>query len=174
MTYPSTSFVNGQVDDEFGGQPANVLGTPMRAFIDAQAREMQKQAADMWWSGRPVQHLSIATNGVAGDTVVFDSSAAAIGGGPTFRTLLAGGFTQDVTPIVGWLVEPVSAGSNARVMLGGGFLSSSVSGLGGSSKGQVTVDFTTGRLRALISGETTYGYCDGNGNVYLLTIGVLP
>jgi hypothetical protein len=174
VAYPNTSFSQGIVDDPFGGQPANAFGTPMRAFIDAQIQELQKQVQDAWWSGRPVQHLAIQLGGIAGDTIVFDSAQALIDGGPAYRTLASNGYTQDETPIVGWLVEPVSAAATGRVMLGGGVLPASITGLSGTSKGPITVDFTTGRLRALVAGETTYGYCDGNGNVYMLYPGFIP
>jgi hypothetical protein len=172
-SFPGTGFVSGQVDDPFGGQPANRFGAPMREFMDAQIRELQTQAQDQWWSLRALQYLPIVSSGVAGDAIVFDASAAAVDGGPTFRTIASTTYTTDVTIIVGILLEPVSANNSARVCTGG-IISASVSGLSGSSKGEITIDTTTGRLRAKATGEQTRGYCDGNGNCYLLPTGMLP
>lgn len=172
--YPNTKFTDGVVDDAFGGIPANRYGAPQRSFQDAQVRELQTQARDMWWSGRPVQRLPMASAGVAGDVVVFDTNGAAIGGGPTYRTIANGGYTQDQTPLVGVLVEPASLGKVARVCTGGGYLPSNITGLSGTSKGEITIDTTTGRLRAKAIGEPTNGYCDANGNVYLLPLAFTP
>lgn len=174
MAYPDTSFTVGEVDAEFGGQPANRYGVPQHAFRDAQIRELQRQAQDQWWQWRPVQYLPMATSGIAGDVVVFDSTGALISGLPTWRALSQGGYTQDVTPIVGVLLEPVSAGFVARVCPGGGVIAPNITGLSSANAGEITVDTTTGRLRSKGVGEPTNGYCDVNGNCYLLPTGFTP
>jgi hypothetical protein len=174
MAYPDTNFKTGAIDAAFGGQRANAMGVPQHTFQDAQIREQQRQSVDAWWTGRPLQYWPIASSGIAGDTVVFDTTLQIVGGGPGYRTLASSGFTQDVTVITGWLIEPVSSGAKARVATGGGYLPPSVTGLSGTDSGPITVDTTSGRLRKLVSGEPVYGYCDLNGNCHLFVVGFAP
>lgn len=174
MAYPNTDFVDGNVDPAFGGEPANRFGTPQHTFEDAQIRELQTQLRDSRWAGRAPLKLPINSNGVAGDAIVFDIGQQPAGGAPSYRTLVSGGYVdQDNTPLVGYLVEAVSAGNRASVFLGGGYLAPAISGLGGTDFGQITLDTITGRLRAKAIGESTVGYCDKNGNVHLLPLGFL-
>jgi len=168
--YPNTGFISGDVDDPFGGQPANRFGVPQHSFQDAQITELQRQAQDQWWSLRPVQYLPITSGGIAGDVIAFDSSATAVDGGPVFSAISSLSYDADVTPIVAILLEPVSANETGRVCPGGGVVDSSVTGLSGADIGPITIDTTTGRLRVKAVGETTYGYCDGNGNCYIKTL----
>ena len=168
--YPNTKFIDGVLDDPFGGQPANRLGVPQHTFQDAQARELQRQAQDQWWVGRDVQYLPIATGGIAGDAVVFDTTALILGGAPAYKRLADITYDADTTPIIGVMVEPCSAGAKARVHRGGGYLAPSISGLSGTAAGKITIDTTSGRLRAATGGDTVRGYCDGNGNCHLLAL----
>lgn len=169
--YPNTKLSVGQQDPAFGGQPANRFGTPQHTFQDAQIRELQRQVIDMSWSGRDVLYLPIASGGAAGDGIIFDVNGQAIGGGPSYKNIASVTYSSTTTIIVGILLEPVSAGAMGRVHRGGGYIGPSVTGLGGTQSGKITIDTTTGRTRTQSGGETTYGYCDKNGNLHLLALG---
>lgn len=167
MAYPDTSLSTGVQDDPFGGQPANRFGSPMRAFIDAQIQEIQKQIlADSWEPYRFIR-AAISTGGSPGDAIVFDTSVTAAAGGYTMRQLKTGGYTDAATtPLFGILIDTVAAAAVGRVAIGG-ILPPSVTGLAAAA-GALTVDGTTGKLRLKTGSETVYGYSDPNGNAFLL------
>lgn len=125
--------------------------------------------------GPPGNFLAAAltTDGLAGDTVVIDVALSPGDGESPYRLLADGGdgYVLSQTYIVGYLVQDYELGGVDAVVQTGGYMAASVSGLSGADAGRVTVDLTSGRLRAALAGEPTYGFCDGSGNVHLLTVG---
>lgn len=165
-----TAFADGTLDEPFGGSARDDFSCPERELQDDQARDLQSQARDFWWLGRPVQRLPMASAGAAGDVIVFDVFSLGAAGRPVFRTLIGGGYVQDATPIVGVLLDDAAVDDDAPVAAAGGWLPASVTGLSSADIGPITMDTTTGRLRKATAGEVTTGYCDARGNCLLLRL----
>lgn len=173
MPYPDTNLSDGEVDDPFGGAPADEFGGEAWAYHDAVLQEASRQLVDDQWAPRRFYRLTISTGGVPGDAVVFDSAAFVAGAGYAARKLASGaGYVDDVTPVIGILVDTVSANAKGRVVFAG-ILPNGLTGYPLSSAGEVTIDTSTGRLRAKDVGEAVYGYADAQGNVFLLAPGRL-
>lgn len=112
--------------------------------------------------------------GVAGDTIVFDSTLTPAGSAPGFRALKNGGFDGNTAFIVGWARTAFVGNGDSVPVSRGGIMLPADTGLTGADAGQLTVDYTSGLIVPLTDGDTQYGLCDGNGNAFMLQVAQFP
>lgn len=164
--YPQSNLRNGQVDDPYGGQTANTADTAQAAFRDDQIVTLETQVVDDQWQGWRQVRLKVVSGGVAGDCLV----NVLAGSDPRFtlNRVKDQAYSADTTPWFGLLREPVSASNVGRIILCGGGIPPSITGLAPGNPGELTFDTTTARLRIRAFGEPMVGWVNAQGYAQLL------
>lgn len=109
--------------------------------------------------------------GLSGDTVVLDSTLSPPPMGQlALRMLKNAPFDPNTMVIFGWLLEDLVLNGFALLMTQGQL---PIEILPVLSAGQLTVDFTSGLIRNILTGEFPRGLADTNGNAVMFPTGAL-
>lgn len=177
--YPDNSFEQDLLEaDQYGGADADTFDARAWTFITGLARSISRVVLSnvrVPWACAVVVVQS-AVN--VGDVAAVDMSRDAID--PSTQAFLpyvqryidvvaAGGTPQ----VLGVCVAAASAGMKAQIAVGG-LLPPTITGLASQTGGGlVSVNPTTGKLRAFVAGDDSLGYTTPSGSVVLLFHGRL-
>lgn len=164
MAYPDTNLVNDEIDPECGGQPANRWGKLARLFVDRVQRFLSQAHLDYNRQPYKTVVVTMSTAGLVGQAVVVDTLAVVAASG--YRTDPATGSLASTDKFLGILLENCSNGAKAKVAFSG-IVPQAVTGLPPGAPGNASIDTTTGKLKAWVSGEVIRGTIDQQGNVVL-------
>lgn len=163
MAYPDTSLASGALDPAFGGQTANAFGAQMRAFIDAQIRELERQViADQWQPYRFVR-VRVHDAVIAGDCLFFDLAGAEADYTVSPIGALSGAYSATVHIFAGIAMESGAVGSTTRMIIAGCGIPPAISGLASGTSGPLTYDTATGRLKIGANPNPLVGYVNDKG-----------
>jgi len=165
--YPDTTLRDDVVDPLYGGRPGSEFGGPAWTWAANVLRFLGEAFLTYLRAPHHTLVVTMEEEVSAGDVVVFDASAALVGGAYWCRRLGPSDSGTSTVHFLGVALEPAAAGARCRVATGG-ILTRTTTGIASLTGGAaVTADYTTARLRAATGGEPVLGYGDTAGNVLL-------
>jgi len=166
MAYPDTLLRIGQLDAIYGGQAANDFGGPAWDFVHGVLHEASRQLLEAHWLPYRTIRAKVSDGATAGDVVIYQLAGVEVD--YTVRKVTGVTYDPDITPWVGILAEPVSAGALGKIITAGPGIPPTITGLAAGGSGELTFDTGTGRLRLRVGGEPLVGWVNAQAYAMLL------